>query len=91
MSWAINHDVTHYISPSEGCINTDSPIIPGESVLIRKGDNEFRVRVNAIEGDHLDGTVLSIGPIPTINAQGVSRGQAVAFKQINVFSVYRMS
>ncbi len=76
-------------SSSVGCIDIDSTISPGESVLIRKGDNEFKVLVNAVEDGHLNGTVLSIGPIPTIEAQGITRGQTITFNQINVYRVYR--
>lgn len=91
MNWTINHDTTHYISSNVGCIDTDSPISPGESVLIRKGDNEFKVLVNAVEGDQLNGTVLSIGPTPALKTQEISRGQTIIFNQIHVFCVYRGS
>ncbi len=90
MSWSINHDITHYISTNEEDIDTESPISPGESVLLRKGKNEFKVLVDTVEGNIFNGTVLSIGPIPTLEAQGVSRGQTITFNQINVFCVYRV-
>lgn len=90
MSWAINHDVTHYISSGVECTDTDSPISPGESVLIRKGDNEFKVLVNIVEGNNYNGTVLSIGPTPSLEAQGTKRGQTITFNQMHVFCVYRI-
>lgn len=89
MCWSTNHDVIHYISSSEGNIDTTSPIAPGQAVLLRKGENEFTVLVDAAEDNTFKGTVTRIGPVPSIEVDGISRGQSVAFNQIHVFRVYR--
>lgn len=89
MCWATNHDVIHYISSSDEDIDATSPITPGESVLLRKAENEFKALVVTSEGNIFKGTVLSIGPIPTLEAQGINRGQTITFGQQNVFRVYR--
>lgn len=90
MRWAINHDVTHYISSGVECTDTDAPISPGESVQIRKGDNEFKTLVDSVEDDHFKGTILTIGSIPTLEDQETSRGQKITFNQMNMFCVYRI-
>lgn len=89
MCWSANNDVIHYISSSEGNIDTTSPIAPGQAVLLRKGENEFTVLVVAAEGNTFKGTVKRIGPVASIEVDGISRGQSVAFNQMHVFRVYR--
>lgn len=93
MCWSINNDVIHYISSSdsEEGIDTFSPIASGESVLLRKGENEFKVLVVALEGNTFKGKVLSIGPIPIMGAQWINRGQEITFSLQNVFRVYRVA
>lgn len=89
MCWSTNHDVIHYVSSSEENIDTTSPIAPGQSVLLHKGGNEFKVRVFAAKDNTFKGTVMSVGPIPGIEINGISRGQTITFDQTNVFHVYR--
>lgn len=89
MPWSSNNDVIHYIPPSEGIIDTTSPITPGQSVQLRKDGNEFKVLVTVAVGGAYEGTVTSIGPIPCLEANGVNRGQSVTFNKAHVFRVYR--
>jgi hypothetical protein len=89
MPWSSNNDVIHYISSSDGIIDTTSPITPGQSVQLRKGGNEFKVLVTLALGDAYEGTVTSIGQIPCLEANGVNRGQSVTFNKAQVFCVYR--
>lgn len=88
MNWSINHDVIHYISSSDTVIDTSSPITPGQSVLLRKGNNEFTVRLDSSEDNSYKGTVIRIGPIPCLEADGLTRGETVSFNKTNIFRVY---
>lgn len=88
MGWSINHDVIHYISSLDAIIETSSPITPGQSVLLRKGNNEFTVRLDSSEDNSYKGTVISIGPIPCLEADGTTRGETVSFNKTNIFRVY---
>lgn len=70
-------------------MDMDSPISIGDEVRLQHGGYEFDVIVEEGENGELGGTVTRIGPEPSIEAEGICRGDYVSFYEGNTFQVTR--
>lgn len=66
------------------------PAETGDEVRLQANEYEFDVIVDSEDEEQVYyGTVVRIGPVPCLEAEGVARGDTVSFSEEHIFQIKR--